>query len=220
MNNTHLIIQLGICYGIMFLFTGISKLCKSNRLFDTNGMLAASTYSLAVLNFAGICWLGLIPLALSTASIFLTKAGNGNINPFGILIFCIITAVVWIFGWDAGHRIKIKEQHIAALPAKFVHLYFAVRILFLCGYELFFRGFLLFDGIRLMGTANAILLSTSLTVVLHVFTNKKEMFGCIPFGILLCSCCIYLQAVWPAMVLHVALCLSYELSAINKLLNQ
>ena len=63
----------------------------------------------------------------------------------------------------------------------------------------------------MFGLIPAIALSTGLTVLIHVFTNKKEMWGCIPFGIILCGCSVVFNAVWPAIVLHLALSLSYEL---------
>ena len=209
--------QYGICYGILFLITGISKLCKCNRLFDINGNAAASYHGLLALNFAGICWLGLMPIVMHAPTSIQRAVSIKNTDSYSLVVLCILTTVVWLLASQAGRSINTKKHQANALPVGFFHFYFPVRILFLFGYELFFRGFLLFDGIRLLGTANAILVSTVSTVLLHVFTNKKEMLGCIPFGIVLSACCIYMQAVWPAMILHVALCLAYELPVAKQL---
>ena len=128
--------------------------------------------------------------------------------------------LITLTGFRKGRQIRIKYENRSVSSNVFVSYYFPVRILFLCAYELFFRGFLLFDCIRWFGILPAIIITTGLTVLIHVFTNKKEMWACIPFGIILCSCCITIHSVWQAIVLHLALSLAYEIPPVNQFLNQ
>jgi membrane protease YdiL (CAAX protease family) len=55
-----------------------------------------------------------------------------------------------------------------------------------------------------------------LYTLLHAPAGKKEMIACIPFGAILCGVCIWVNAVWPAMLLHVALSMTYEINLVQK----
>ena len=125
-----------------------------------------------------------------------------------------------VTGTLSTHNIPFDHKQDTLLTKNFLHWFIVLRILFLCGYELFFRGFLLFDCIQWLGIPWAITISTGLTVLIHVFNGKKEMWACIPFGIILCSCCIAVHAVWPAIILHIALAMSHELTLIAQFLTK
>ena len=220
MNNSAILLTYLLCYTIIFILTCISKRNKSNRLFNSKGFLAENSGYLIVLHFAGIFWLGLVPAIFSKYP--LTSFLNGSECPdlFWSLVIVLLSVIMFVAGFNESRTIYVKQINIPAVSYKFFSYYFFVRILFLCAYELFFRGFLLFDSIKWFGIFPAIILSTSLTIFIHVFTNKKEMWGCIPFGIILCSCCIALNAVWPAIVLHVILSLAYEIPLTHQFINQ
>lgn len=96
--------------------------------------------------------------------------------------------------------------------------YFFVRIIFICTYEIWFRGFLLHDCIINFGVPLAILMNVSLYTLLHVVNGKEETPACIPFGLLLCSICIWQGTAWPAVVIHLALTISYEISFLRKII--
>lgn len=196
---------------MMFLFTGITKHNKSNRLFDDRGLPATNTGYLLGLQLAGILWLGLVPIVLFGQSIWSLVSFTGSHDLSWVFSFIVWTCLTALAGFSASRQVHIKQENTHSFSGRFINYYFPARILFLCAYELFFRGLLLFDCIRWFGLLPAIMISTGLTVLIHVFTNKKEMWACIPFGILLCSFSIALHAVWPAMVLHLVLCLSYEI---------
>jgi membrane protease YdiL (CAAX protease family) len=76
---------------------------------------------------------------------------------------------------------------------------------------MFFRGFLLFGSIAVMGIPLAVSLNVLLYVLLHLFNSKKEMLACIPFGLLLCWLSVLFNAAWPAMILHACFSLLYEI---------
>ncbi len=214
MNNQDTIPVYALCYSMIFVVTWMGSRNKSNRLFHANGEAASSAANLLGLHVAGIFWLGLIPSPL------LKQEGvsilSVNEAPGFLWICCFITTLILtvITGMKAGRYIHISSSK-PVLSDTWMSIYFPVRILFLAAYELFFRGVVLFGIAAKAGFVAAIFISTTLTVLLHVFTGKKEMLGCVPFGIVLCALCISRHAVWPAILLHIALSLSYEIPPIN-----
>src|SRR5204863_272627 len=90
-------------------------------------------------------------------------------------------------------------------------------LLFLSAYETWFRGYLLSDCIISFGVPVAILINIVLYSLLHIVNGKKEIVGCIPFGSLLCILCIWTNAAWPAILIHVALTISYEVHLVKRI---
>lgn len=89
-------------------------------------------------------------------------------------------------------------------------IHFTLRSLFLASYEWFFRGCLLFSCVHLFGITPAIVINLALYAFIHSFNGKKELYGSIPFGLILCVFTLWYQSVWPAILLHLLLSLSYE----------
>ena len=218
MNHSASILIYACCFAMLFAATWISKHNKSNRLFDAQGVLATSSNTLIGLHVAGIYWLGLVPLILLKKSFQIIFAGSSFPDFLWLTVWVFLLIVIVVTGLRAGRNIQICQPYRHGFSNKFLTIYFLLRILFLCSYELFFRGLLLFDCIKWRGIYPAILLTTFFTVLIHVFTNKKEMLGCIPFGIILSGCCIAFNAAWPAIVMHVALSMAYELPPLTNFL--
>lgn len=220
MNNSANLLKYVLCYTLVFILTWIAKRNKSNRLFNSDGVLAKNTGYLIALHVAGIVWLGVVPITLFKISLKAFLFGSEYPNFLWLLLIVLLLPVMAATAFKESNKIYIKHKNIGGISNNFFSYYFFVRILFLCAYELFFRGILLFACIEWIGVAPAIILTTGLTVLIHVFTNKKEMWGCIPFGIILCICCIALNAVWPAIVLHLALSLAFEIPLTQKFIHQ
>ena len=216
--KTNLLIY-SLSFILMFIITWISKVKSSNRLFDEKGIAAKSSGILIGLHVSGILILGLLPVLILQKPLTQLISGNGITTVAGSL-FCVLFVLASFTGFSAGKKIIIKEVNMQILSLRFLTQYFIVRILFLCSYELFFRGMLLFDCIKWFGNFTAIAITTLLTVLIHLFTNKKEMWACIPFGIALSSLCIVVDGVWPAILLHVILSLTYEIPPVNHCLTQ
>ncbi|MEP7165021.1 MAG: CPBP family glutamic-type intramembrane protease [Ferruginibacter sp.] len=218
MNSTDALLKYALCFSMFFIIKWISKANRSNRIFDVNGALSANTANLIGLHLAGILWLGLVPVMLFKGSF--NELITGGVRPellwYSSFIPLVILLAVTVS--RASRQITIGHNNIHMLPAKFLRHYFLVRILFLVFYELFFRGLLLFDCLKWFGAFEAVILTTLLTVLLHTFGDKKEMWACIPYGILAACCCISIHAVWPAIILHLSLSMVYEISLVNRFL--
>ena len=200
-----------ICYLLVFLFTGFTKHHKSNRFFDQKGNLAKNKLLAISLQFIGIIFFGLAPILLVPEAIVLQIPFQVKTNGYLWCSLAVTILLISLSAFHASNAIKLKVQQFNAIPVIYGYSYFLFRVIFLCAYELFFRGFLLFDLQASMGSISAIAISSLLTVAIHVFNNKKEMLACIPFGIVLSLLCLGFQAVWPAMILHVSLSLWYEI---------
>lgn len=92
-----------------------------------------------------------------------------------------------------------------------VFIYLLLRIVFLFLYECFFRGVLLFTFVDTLGVPFTITLNIVLYTLAHAHSSKEEFFGSIPFGLLLCGITVLHHSVWPAIIIHLALAMSYEI---------
>ena len=200
MTNQAVVLIYILCYILMFIITGLSKLRGSNRLFGFKGALPNNPSCLVVLHIAGILWFGFVPWCLSKQSLKAILFGNGLPTLSWMMLFIVLLAVIIFTAFRASQKVQIKHAAGSLSAAAFLPFYFPLRIIFLGAYELFFRGVVFFDCIKWVGLVYAIIITTFLTGLIHVFTNTKEMWACIPFGIACCIFCISLHAVWPAII--------------------
>lgn len=216
MTTTETILAYLTCYILLFIITWVRHTEKSNRLFDSTGRPALNPGSLLSLHVSGILWLAIVPTIIRGRSVQDLFTQIEISIPGWLFMFLLIVLAVFA-GWRTSHEGAVQRQKLSIGLVNMLPAYFIVRILFLAAYEYFFRGILLMDCINWIGIIPAIAVSTVLTVLVHVFTNRKEMVGCIPFGIVLCICTIEFNAVWPAMIIHIALSLAYELPLVKQL---
>lgn len=203
-------------YALFFFISWKSKHAGTQRLFNVAGEINPMPKKVINAHLAGICTLGVIPLLLlkNTASQALT--GYSIPNPFYLLLLLLLlTLVISIAFKQSKLTIAKKEDFTGNFkgPSSIVYThYFIIRGLFLFVYELWFRGFLLFNSIDWMGIPAAILLNIFLYAAVHMFNSKKELLASIPFGILLCLLSILFNKVWPAAIFHIAFSLTYEIN--------
>jgi membrane protease YdiL (CAAX protease family) len=222
MQTLQLVSKYAICFGVFFLLTFLSKLNDGSKLFDQKGVVRNSG-ALAGLQIAGILWLGIIPANIFNQSFLSVVFGNHSPGILKMIVFVLLTInTIVISATQAENefvRIMSKKISNVFITKGFVCRYFIFRIIFLVAYETWFRGYLLMDCAASFGVAWAIVISVALYTLMHSFSGRKEILGCIPFGIVLCGICIWFGAVWPAIVLHAALAISYEFKLSNKFLN-
>jgi membrane protease YdiL (CAAX protease family) len=203
-------------YGLFFVLSWISKTYNSNRLINDTGAFTSRPAKLIGFHFIGIMALGLVPGILVKHSILKVLTGNKTPDLFlvfpYILIFMLVVIIAFKQSKSAYENKQVSSENLTHLSSDFFVSYFIIRFLFLFAYELWFRGFLLFDCIRWVGAPLAVLANTFLYVSVHIFNNKKEMWACIPFGILVCCLSILFDAAWPAIILHIGFSLVYELT--------
>jgi len=128
----------------------------------------------------------------------------------------VITIAAGMTGYKAA-RNNISRNLSSTLNTFSLATYLLLRIVFLVLYECFFRAVLLFVLLTELEAIPAILINTTLYALVHCYSNRKEIIGCIPFGFLLCIVTLLHHSVWPAIIIHLALAISYEITlASNK----
>jgi len=192
---------------------------KGLRLFDDQG-LASNMPVLFELQVAGILLFGILPLVFNHPGSFaFFNAIEVDRPAIWIIAFLVILSLV------VTPKILVKKLRTLTDSASVIHspgfsfyiVYFIIRILFIIAYECWFRGFLLTDSIVSIGLIWAVAINISLYAILHIVNGKDEFIAAFPYGILLCAITIWQGAVWPAMLIHLALTLPYELGFVRRL---
>jgi len=106
----------------------------------------------------------------------------------------------------------LKDKYISGYNFSNAWVYFSIRFVFLLCYEFFFRGVLFFKFLEFNTLLIAILYSTILYVLIHIFDSRKEILGAIPFGIVSCFFAYYTNSIWYVFFIHIALSSIYEIS--------
>lgn len=122
--------------------------------------------------------------------------------------------IVFLSAYLANSSIKGQDlkSYVSDYNLSNAWVYFIIRFLFLLCYEFFFRGVLFFKLMEYQSLFHAIVYCTILYVLIHIFDTKKEIFGAIPFGIILCLFAYYTNNVWYVFIIHIALSAVYEIS--------
>ena len=202
-------------------FIGFAFLLYVNRkpshqkMVQQNGRLTPEVTRVIIFHIAGILWLTSFAFPvhdLDSISFLQSKA----VAPWKILLFFTVLAATFYIGLrTAGKNTTTSTQPSPdkiSLPE--IIIYLPVRILFIYSYESWLRGSLLIFLLNALGIYTAILINVGLYSLLHVFAGRKEIIGCIPFGLILCGFTLSIHALWPAVLLHVSLSLTYEIKSI------
>ena len=88
-------------------------------------------------------------------------------------------------------------------------------MLYLWGYEMLFRGFLLFAFYHAFGVPMAITVNVVVYALVHIPKGLREVAGSVPFGVALCLITLSTGSFLAAFVLHTLMALSNEFFAIR-----
>jgi membrane protease YdiL (CAAX protease family) len=123
--------------------------------------------------------------------------------------------IVFLCAYISDSTIKkqtFKRTFVSGYNLSNAWTYFIIRFVFLLCYEFFFRGVLLFQFLEITSLFSAIVYSTILYVLIHIFDSRKEILGAIPFGIVLCLFTYFTNSIWCAFIIHISLSAVYEIS--------
>ena len=212
-----------ISYSFSFLFflilLWISKEKQGLRLVSENG-LASNLPVLILLHIAGIFLFGIIPLLSNHPGSFVPFDSDSASKPSTWITAFLVIILLLITPRIIDNRARKWQDATWAHPSPgraFYILYFIVRILFIAAYEFWFRGYLLTDSIVTLAIPWAIVLNISIYALLHVANGKDDVIASFPFGLLLCSLCIWQGSVWPAVIIHLALTIPFEIGFVRKI---
>ena len=176
-------------------------------------------------NFKWLNYLHASSIMIMLLLVFITGS-----SPFFLLLFpdkinigqtyglsCLLWSN-WLFSME-----KIFHGYInminTILPFSFILMYGLLRFIFLICYEWFFRGLLLTSFSLWLGIGWAIIINISLYTLIHIHKTRKEIIGCIPFGLLMCVFTVWWQSIWPAIIFHLQLAIIHEWSSLQNLMS-
>lgn len=134
-----------------------------------------------------------------------------------VLLFILTVVVSAIVSFKSVKKHIVDNKNYSQYNFNRAYLYFAMRLVFLLCYEFFFRGVLFFTLLEWNGLGTAIFITTVLYMLIHVFDSKEEVFGALPFGIILCLFSYFTNSIWAAFLIHITLSGVYEVSIFNHL---
>ena len=160
----------------------------------------------------GIFPLGIMKYMLPTG---LSDYGTELTMPYKSLLWFVILSVIII---PLNFSQAKKEANLKVYPQIRINNWgtgvFAMSAvtwtLYLLAYEFFFRGFLLFGILDVVGPYWAVAINTALYAIAHIPKGKFETLGAIPLGILLCIITFTTGSFWVAFGMHVVMALSNE----------
>jgi membrane protease YdiL (CAAX protease family) len=200
-----------LCYVLFFLSLRKASKEGSNKLFVQRNCVV----DLAIINefqVAGLFLLGILTILLRSQEHL--KFLSIPREPGYYVATGILSVAGFVIAWlAAGKKIKCPDHLNFPLNnnPKAAGAYFVLRLAFIIAYELFLRGALLFDVAFYTGIIVSAIVNVILYVVLHVYDNRQEIIGAIPFGFTLCWITWQTQSIWPAVILHLVLALTAEL---------
>ncbi|MBW8358785.1 MAG: CPBP family intramembrane metalloprotease [Weeksellaceae bacterium] len=166
------------------------------------------------LNVSGIFLFGILPALVYPFPNFFVQE-NSLLKMFVLITLVLTTSFVAFRVAEKDLEKRIFTVAPTLLSWNFLSLYFLVRILFISAYELWFRGFFLEYSTENYGIVYAVTINVVLYVLLHVVNGKREMLSCIPFGILLCLMAIWFGSPLPAVFIHLALTIPYDIQFVR-----
>jgi membrane protease YdiL (CAAX protease family) len=206
-------------YTGLFAITGLSHKHNGNRLVDEQGITSDKPMLLGS-HLVAIAWIGIFCICFFQPG--LPEIAWGKKTPTGLQVSVIIllTAIGRILAIvEAEKKFSAIAGRMPGEPVAtgFMSNYIVARVLFLCLYELWFRGYLLINSIIAFGITFAIILNIALYSLLHKVNGRREMLACIPIGAILCGVCAWTGAAWPAILIHVVMTLSHEIHLVKKI---
>lgn len=190
---------------LIYLYYRISrKLCIDQRFISSDQLIYLNQRHLLanlIMSLAGIA----SAFQVGTEIKYFFFSWNENYTGLTYVLFFLAFI---ISAFSAKKEFKVNAYRIVGKEKIF---YLLIRVLFLVGYEFYFRVVLL-QAFYFLPIAFAVVINVILYSAAHAFSGKKEMIGSVPFGFALCLLTILHQSVWPAIMLHIILCVTYESS--------
>ena len=212
-----------IIYISFFAASWYGKIQGFHRLINDNNIITTKLNQLIGLQILGVLLFGGLPVIFRNDLHELKTLLSINVFQLFLLMICFFAiSIIAIIAFKQSQNAFLLNNNLNSkthpFKTSYIGFYFALRIMFLASYELWFRGYLLSDFKQWVGIPLAIFINIILYVLIHIFNSRKEAFGCFPFGIMLCILAIYSNSALPAIIIHIVFSLTYEIS-LTRLIN-
>jgi membrane protease YdiL (CAAX protease family) len=159
--------------------------------------------------FCGMVTLGVVPLVVVTA-ILRGSAADYGISKVGFPLSYLVAGVLCLLlfpvllAYTRGSTDGEKKEPVFPRPVfGDVALNALSWVLYLCAYEFFVRGFILFPLARAMGVWPAVAAITLIYTAIHLDRPRGEAAGCLIMGLLFGILTLWSKSILPALIVHV-----------------
>lgn len=128
-----------------------------------------------------------------------------QVIPWILVATSVIVGLVYINARKPENLLLYPQIRTQNWNKKLISSNFLSWGVYLLGYEIFFRGVLLFPLVEVIGVWPAIAVNIGLYSATHIPKGLTETVGAIPLSILLCFLCLYTGNLWPAFFIHIAI---------------
>jgi membrane protease YdiL (CAAX protease family) len=208
----------------IYWFISISDKVKS-KFYTKYDSDKASEKHILFTKYSGFIWMGIIPIIISLIILPHYTLANYGLS---IIPETTLTSLAWIIGLCL---LIVPIATISARnPKNFVN-YPQIRAkewntslkiknalgwaAYLFGYEVLFRGILLFPLVAQFGVWPAIGINVALYSSTHIPKGLDETIGAIPLGIVLCLLTLLTGTIWIAFFVHLAMALTNSFTALK-----
>ncbi|MEM0999172.1 MAG: CPBP family intramembrane glutamic endopeptidase [Bacteroidota bacterium] len=166
----------------------------------------------------GIPSLILIPLVLgkSPAAYGISFSINGTAALYIAVLGAIIIPMNLFRAGKPANLVHYPQIRTKKWDVRLLGISSISWVLYLLGYEILFRGLLLFGCVEALGVWPALAINASIYSFAHFFKGIGETVGAIPFGIVISILCLHTGNFMVAFIVHCFLALSNQTVAVFK----
>jgi len=225
-NDIYSVLPILLTFFFFTLYWFISKSGRIRRKFyDNDDSDEATVYHISFNRIAGFVLMGIFPLTIClillpgyTIADFGLKLPPENIGFTAIAVILLALIMIPIVSGGArkpeiqGFHPQIRARVWTRKTALIDALTWA---LYLLGYEMLFRGVLLFPLAEALCVWAAIAINIALYSAAHIPHGKAETIAAVPFGLVLCILTLYSGTIWIAFLAHLVNALTVSFAAMK-----
>lgn len=204
-------VVIGLISYLIFWFVQKSESLK-NKLIEKFGSHTGGARFILFTRYLGGFSMGVLPAAtylllipgadFESIGITLSKESVGRVFLLAFLIGLIIMPLVYANAKKPQNLLNYPQIRIEKWKPKLFTQNLISWAVYLLGYEILFRGVLLFPLVAAIGIWPAISINIALYSATHIPKGITETLGAIPLSLLLCFICIYTGNFWVAFFVH------------------
>jgi membrane protease YdiL (CAAX protease family) len=215
------ILSVILFFGLYYFLTGRKVF---NKLVNLKFPVSVSSESRDFISdkITGIILTGVLPLLVFVIipGMPSREAGltTGGMNKTAYLLAGLIALTV-TSTFFSSKSVKVQrsspELRVKVWHPRHIILSSLGWLIYLFGYELFFRGILWFFCYRAFGFWWSVVINVTLYSLVHVPKGRLMTYGAIPLGVLFCTLSYFTGSFLPAFLIHSAMAISTELFSVN-----
>ena len=212
----------GLLSFVLFWFVSQSEKFKS-RMLAKYGQDEGTANVIIHSKILGGLSMGLIPtaayfIAFPATSLADLGIGLSSDKALATLLWTLALGVVMFFlVWNNARKPESLVHYPQIRVSHWTRRMMMRNILgwtvYLVGYEILFRGVLLFPLVESIGLWPAIGVNIAIYSGTHIPKGLKETLGAIPLSVALCLICVYTGNIWVAVIVHLVMAYTNTLTS-------